>query len=142
MGIGLLLFFVGMNRVCWVLVCRFRSGWVVAQLLVLCLWVPIGMRWWCVCWVWVWVWVYRVPISYEIEVLGLGLWGRFWLEWSDLGFAGLGLKNLLELVGGNERNSVWNSSPLSSISMWPNQGTWVCCAQVTIAKLTLTNWRC
>ena len=141
MGIGLLFFFVGMNSVCWVLVCRFQLGWVVEQLLVLGLWVPIGMRWWRVCWVW--VWVCRVPIGFDwYEVLGLGLWRRFWSEQSYLGFAGLGMKNLLELIRGNERNSVWNLSPLNLISTWPDQGTWVCCAQVTTAKSSLTNCRC
>ena len=51
-------------------------------------------------------------------------------------------KNLLELVKGNERNSVWNSNLLSSISMWPDQGTWVFCVEVTIAISSLTNSRC
>ena len=51
----------------------------------------------------------------------------------------MGLKNLLELVEGDERNSVLNLSLLSSISMWPDQGTRVCCARITTAKLSLTN---
>ena len=78
-GMGLLFFSAGMNSICWVLVYRFRLGWVVTRFLVLGLWVLIAISWWHVCWVW--VWVCRVPIGFDqYEVLGLGLWGRFWSE--------------------------------------------------------------
>ena len=69
-GMDLVFFLMGMNSVCWVLVCRFRSRWVVVQLLVFGLWgrfwlewIVLGFYWFCSDWI-------RIVRNVLLELIG------------------------------------------------------------------------